>query len=47
MSSYCNLCKVNMKYEKNYIRHCNTKNHLLKEETYFICTLCDKNYKSY
>jgi hypothetical protein len=46
MDNYCSLCNIDIQHEKNYIRHCNTKLHLKKEEINFKCEICNKQYKT-
>jgi hypothetical protein len=42
----CNLCNYLHENKRNYIQHCKTQNHILKEEKYNLCCLCNRNYKN-
>ncbi len=42
----CNLCNYSSDNKVNYLRHCKTKSHLIKEEKIYYCYECVKQYKS-
>lgn len=42
----CILCNYSHENRKNFLQHCNTKNHIIKEETNNRCCICNKSYKS-
>ncbi len=42
----CNLCKYSTNNKYYFNTHCKTKEHLLKEEIYKQCILCNKTFKS-
>ena len=46
MSNKCILCNYCTSLKTNYVRHCKSINHLMKEELQLHCCVCDKNYKT-
>ncbi len=46
MNYNCKLCNYYTDIKSRYIKHCNTKNHLILEQKELLCYLCNKNFKS-
>ncbi len=42
----CNICNYKSDRKENFIRHCNSQNHINIEEIKKMCCLCNKQYKS-